>query len=54
MSDAVQIALVTAFVNGLITWGVITTKLAWLRRDIDRLESRVNACESRHYMKAQK
>lgn len=49
MSEAMQIALVTALINGAVTWGIISTKLAWLRRDIERLESRVNACESRHY-----
>lgn len=37
MSEAVQIALLTALVNGAVTWGVMTTKLAWLRRDVDRL-----------------
>lgn len=36
MSEAVQIVLVTALVNGAVTWGVVTTKLAWLRRDVDR------------------
>lgn len=44
MSEAVQIALLTAVVNGAVTWGVMTTKLAWLRRDVDLLL----AWQSRH------
>lgn len=49
MSETVQIVLVSALVNGAVTWGIMTTKLAWLRRDVDKLESRVEACEARHY-----
>ncbi len=37
MSEAVTIALITGAVNGAVTWGVITTRLAWLRRDVDDL-----------------
>jgi hypothetical protein len=37
MSEAVQIALVTAVLNGAVTWGVMTTKLAWMRRDLDEV-----------------
>ncbi|MDP1740079.1 hypothetical protein [Polaromonas sp.] len=46
-----QIALVTAIINGAVTWGVVSTKLAWLRRDIEKLEGRVSACEARHHMR---
>ena len=42
MSEAVQIALVTAIVNGAVTWGVISTKLAWLRRDVDLAHARLD------------
>lgn len=49
MSEAVQIALITALVNGCVTWGIINTKLAWLRRDVDKLDQRASACESLHY-----
>ncbi|MGC1173116.1 hypothetical protein [Polaromonas sp.] len=49
MSEALQIALFTAVANGLVTWGVVSTKLAWLRRDVEKLEERLSACESRHY-----
>ena len=48
MSETVQIAVITALINGAVTWGIISTKLQWLRRDIDDLKIRVNACESRH------
>ena len=51
MSEALQIALVTALLNGAVTWGVMSTKLAWLRRDVEKLEARVSACEQRHYTK---
>lgn len=47
MSEAVQIALVTAVLNGAVTWGVMTTKLAWMRRDLDEVRDFVfkkNAC----------
>ena len=37
MSDALTIALVTAIINGGVTWGIVSTKLAWMRRDIDDL-----------------
>lgn len=49
MSEAMQIALLTAVANGLVTWGVVSTKLAWLRRDVEKLEARVSACEARHF-----
>lgn len=32
-----MIALVTAIINGGVTWGIVSTKLAWMRRDIDDL-----------------
>ena len=48
MTEAVQIALITALINGAVTWGIISTKLAWLRRDVDKLDIRVAACDSRH------
>lgn len=48
MSETVQIALITALINGAVTWGIISTKLAWLRRDVDKLDVRATACENRH------
>lgn len=48
MSETVQIAVLTALINGAVTWGIISTKLAWLRRDVDKLDIRATACEARH------
>jgi hypothetical protein len=42
MSESLQIALLTAVVNGAVTWGIVSTKLAWLRRDVDRLQARID------------
>jgi hypothetical protein len=41
MSEAMQIAMLTALLNGAVTWGVVSTKLAWLRQDIDDLKKRL-------------
>ncbi len=51
MSEALQIALATALINGAVTWGIISTKLAWLRRDVDKLDARATACESKHHQR---
>lgn len=40
MSDAL-IVLAGAVINGAVTWGVVSTKLAWMRRDIDELREAV-------------
>lgn len=45
MSEAVLIVIVTAACNGLVTWGVVSTKLAWMRADLDRHEQRLTALE---------
>lgn len=47
MSEALQIALLTALFNGAVTWGVVSTKLAWLRRDVDQLVTRLERLEAR-------
>lgn len=36
------IALGTAVINGAVTWGVVSTKLEWLRRDVDAAHSRLD------------
>lgn len=41
------IALFTALVNAGVTWGIVSTKLAWLRSDIDRLEKRIDGLSDR-------
>lgn len=51
MSEAMQIALITAAINGAVTWGIITTKLAWIRRDLDEVRDFVfkrKQCEVHH------
>lgn len=45
MSDAILIALVSAAFNGAVTWGVVSTKLAWMRRDLDAHDSRLTYLE---------
>lgn len=36
------IIVVTALVNGAVTWGVVRTELRMLRRDVDRAHRRLN------------
>ena len=43
MSEAFQIALLTAAINAAVTWGIISTKLEWLRRDVDLAHQRIDA-----------
>lgn len=45
MSDAILIALMSALFNGAVTWGVVSTKLAWARRDLDDHEARLRTLE---------
>lgn len=33
--NSIVLVAVTALVNGGVTWGVVSTKLAWMRRDLD-------------------
>lgn len=47
MSDTVLIVLGTAILNGAVTWGVISTKLAWFRRDLDDHHRRLTWLEQR-------
>lgn len=47
MREGVAIAVLTAVLNGAVTWGVVSTKLDWLRRDVDKLETRVASVEAR-------
>jgi hypothetical protein len=47
MPDALVVAIISAIVNGAVTWGVISTKLAWHRRDLDDHHERLKALEAR-------
>jgi hypothetical protein len=45
LSDGVKIALISAILNGGITWGVMATKLDWMRSDLAKLEQRIDRVE---------
>lgn len=45
MSDGLFIALVSALLNGAVTWGIVSTKLAWMRRDLDDHHARLQYLE---------
>jgi hypothetical protein len=47
MSEAVKIALLTALANGLVTWGIVTTKMDWMRADIAKIEHRLELIEAK-------
>lgn len=48
MSDALILTVVGAVINGAVTWGVVSTKLAWMRRDIDDLRAALTKLQERH------
>jgi hypothetical protein len=41
MSETLGILLASAVINGAVTWGVVSTKLEWMRRDLDALAERM-------------
>jgi len=43
--DSILVAVLGALFNGGVTWGIVSTKLAWMRRDIDDLRGQVRALE---------
>lgn len=45
VSADVWIALAGAVLNGAVVWGVVSTKLAWIRRDVDDLRAWRERCE---------
>lgn len=49
MSEAVLIAIFSGVVNGAVMWGVMSTKLQWLRTDVDDLSERLEYMERRNY-----
>ena len=40
-------AMVDTVGNGLVTWGIIAAKLAWLRRDVGNAHKRLDKMEDR-------
>lgn len=47
MSETLVTILVTAAINGAITWGVVKTQMAWMRRDLDDHHLRLQWLERR-------
>lgn len=47
MSEPVMIALFGAVANGLVTWGVMSTKLAWHKSLLDDHAQRIRELEAR-------
>lgn len=47
MPDELVVMILSAVVNGAVTWGVVSTKLAWHRRDLDDHHERLRALENR-------
>lgn len=45
MTDTIKVAVFTAIINGAVTWGVMSTKLEWLRSDIAKVEQRIDRIE---------
>lgn len=44
--EALIAAIVTAILNGGVTYGVVSTKLDWLRVDVDRAHLRIDRIEN--------
>lgn len=40
--ETLLVIVVTAVVNGAVTWGVVSTKLDWLRADVDHAHRRID------------
>lgn len=49
MTEGIFIALATAAAHGLVMWGVMSTKLEWIRTDLDDHEERLDYLERRRY-----
>lgn len=47
MTESLLLTVVTIVVNGAVTWGVVSTKLAWMRRDLDSHDTRITYLERR-------
>nr|WP_315242840.1 hypothetical protein [uncultured Albidiferax sp.] len=47
MTDALWIAVAGAGINAIALWATLSTKLDWMRSDIEDLEDRVGLLERR-------
>lgn len=45
MNPELALAVLGIIANGAVTWGIVSTKLDWLRRDLDELAKRMNTIE---------
>lgn len=45
--ENLALAVLTVVINGAVTWGVVSTKLAWMRRDLDDHHHRLQWLERR-------
>lgn len=41
MSETVALLILSAIINGAVTWGVVSTKLEWMRKDLDTIAERL-------------
>jgi hypothetical protein len=53
MMETLAIALVTALVNGFVTWGILKTELRYLRRDVDHALRRLDKIGAPHVWAAE-
>jgi hypothetical protein len=42
VSDSLLTALITAVITGAVNWGILSTKLAYMSRDIAELKERLD------------
>lgn len=47
MSPELLFSVLGVIVNGAVTWGIISTKLDFLRRDVDHAHRRLDALSER-------
>lgn len=41
MSETITLLIISAVLNGAVTWGVVSTKLEWMRKDLDTIAERL-------------
>lgn len=48
MNENLLLIGATALLNGAVTWGIVKTQLAWLRRDVDMAHERITEHDKAH------
>ena len=48
MNENILLIAATALLNGAVTWGIVKTQLAWLRRDVDMAHERISEHDKEH------